>query len=143
MLVSIENQMCIAGKGRFGTFLADISGFYCEFHYKCYNKHIVYLHDPAAMLAVLRKELFQWEQGPALVSCEGPMRGKTLVDCALLHAELSLQNDFTTRCYCTHSCMHTQNHVRLSSWLVLFIFHNCLRKPVLCLILIARTAICS
>ena len=77
--------MCAAGKGRYGTFLADISEFYCDFHHKCYGKHLVYMHDPAAMLAVIRKDLFEWEKGPALVAVNGPMRGKTLVDCAPLH----------------------------------------------------------
>ena len=74
--------LCRTGKGKYGTFLADISEFYCDFHHKCYGKHLVYMHDPVAMLAVVRKDLFEWEKGPALVAVDGPMRGKTLVDCA-------------------------------------------------------------
>jgi inosine-uridine nucleoside N-ribohydrolase len=73
-----------AGKGRFGTFLSDISQFYADFHVKCYSKDIVYMHDPAAMLAVIRKDLFEWQKGPAIVSVDGIMRGKTLIDCVLL-----------------------------------------------------------
>jgi hypothetical protein len=87
--ITIEQQnghvlSACAGQGRYGSFLSDISQFYMDFHHKCYGKWHVHVHDPAALVATIRKDLFKWEQGPAIVGTEGPLRGKTLVDCAAL-----------------------------------------------------------
>ena len=69
-----------AGQGRHGTFLATISEFYRAYHQSFYGQDKVFLHDPTAMLAVARKDLFEWADAAVVVCTEGPLRGKTLAD---------------------------------------------------------------
>lgn len=69
-----------AGKGHFGSFLADISQFYLAYHTEYYGRDSVYLHDPTALLGVARKDLFEWQQGAVVVGLEGTLRGKTLAN---------------------------------------------------------------
>lgn len=69
-----------AGQGRHGTFLSKISHFYLQYHKECYGQDKVFLHDPAAMLAVARQDLFEWVEGAVVIGLEGPLRGKTVAD---------------------------------------------------------------
>lgn len=40
----------------------------------------IHLHDPTALVAVLRPELFTWHSGAVRVAVEGVTRGQTVVD---------------------------------------------------------------
>jgi inosine-uridine nucleoside N-ribohydrolase len=71
-----------AGKGRYGSFLSDISQFYLAYHQEYYGKDKVFLHDPTALLGVTRKDLFEWAEGAVVVAVEGHLRGNTLADSA-------------------------------------------------------------
>ena len=73
-----------AGKGAHGTFLAAISDFYLRYHRSFYGMEAVYLHDPCALVAAVRPELFTWHEGAVVVAETGALRGKTLLDGALL-----------------------------------------------------------
>jgi hypothetical protein len=76
----LEKRRSIAGKGKHGTFLADISKFYLEYHQSVYNRDLVFLHDPCALVAAVKPELFTWKAGAVVVGLQGPLRGKTLLD---------------------------------------------------------------
>jgi uridine nucleosidase len=60
--------------------LADISKFYLEYHQSVYSKDLVFLHDPCALVAAVKPELFEWKAGAVVVGQQGPLRGKTLLD---------------------------------------------------------------
>ncbi|RMZ53177.1 hypothetical protein APUTEX25_005166 [Auxenochlorella protothecoides] len=74
----------LQGVGRHGSFLSAISQFYLSYHkhvgLSSYGMDAVFVHDAAALSAVLRPELFQWHAGAVLVDTEGAFRGHTLVD---------------------------------------------------------------
>ena len=40
----------------------------------------MYVHDPAALMAVVRPDLFTWKQGAVRVVTEGLARGLTIAD---------------------------------------------------------------
>jgi hypothetical protein len=40
----------------------------------------LYLKDPAALVAAIRKDLCKWKQGTAITGKEGPLQGTSLVD---------------------------------------------------------------
>jgi len=40
----------------------------------------VYVHDAAALAAVIQPSLFEWQRGKVLVVSEGPARGRTVLD---------------------------------------------------------------
>jgi hypothetical protein len=79
---NMNGSLCLlhVGKGRHGSFLADISKFYLEYHQSTYNKDLVYLHDPCALVAAVRPELFEWKTGAVVIGQDGPLRGKTVLD---------------------------------------------------------------
>lgn len=79
-----------AGKGRFGSFLAEISEYYLQYHRQYYDADKVFLHDPTAMLAVVRKDLFEWLPAAVVVGCEGHLRGKTVANSAHLRGSAAL-----------------------------------------------------
>lgn len=68
------------GRGRFGTLLADMSKFYLQFYTETYNREAIIVHDPTALAAVLRPDLFTWRRGAIRVCTEGIARGHTIVD---------------------------------------------------------------
>lgn len=70
----------LRGQGQHGTFVADMSRFYLDFHRKYYAMDAIHLHDPTALVAVLRPELFTWHSGAVRVAVEGVTRGQTVVD---------------------------------------------------------------
>ncbi|KXZ52034.1 hypothetical protein GPECTOR_10g1057 [Gonium pectorale] len=70
----------LKGRGRFGSFVRDISQFYLGFHKEWYDLDGIMLHDPTAMAAVLRPELFEWRSGAVRVACEGVTKGHTVMD---------------------------------------------------------------
>lgn len=45
-----------------------------------YDMNAVFVHDAAALAAVVRPDLFKWETGKVLVVSEGPVKGKTVMD---------------------------------------------------------------
>ena len=75
-----------AGKGKYGTFISQISKYYLAYHKEYYSRDMVFLHDPTALLGVARKDLFQWVEGAVVVGLEGFLRGKTMADSAPLTA---------------------------------------------------------
>lgn len=45
-----------------------------------YDIDAIMLHDPSAMAAVLRADLFEWQEGAVRVACEGVTKGQTVMD---------------------------------------------------------------
>lgn len=66
-------------EGRFGAYLARACMFYLEYHKKAYNMSAVYLHDPAALVAVFCPELFTYVEGVVRVQVEGITKGIALL----------------------------------------------------------------
>lgn len=75
----IKGSMC-AGKGKHGTFLSEITQFYLNYHKSFYGADKIYVHDPTAFVACIRKDLYTWKQGAVVVATEGALRGKTVMD---------------------------------------------------------------
>ncbi|GLI70335.1 hypothetical protein VaNZ11_015291 [Volvox africanus] len=48
-----------------------------------YDMDAIMLHDPTAMIAVLRPDLFEWRAGAVRVACEGVMKGQTVMDASV------------------------------------------------------------
>ena len=70
----------VQGKGKHGTFLHAITQFYLKYHRKMYGMDAVFVHDAAALAAVIKPELFDWHEGKVVVVSEGPAKGKTILD---------------------------------------------------------------
>lgn len=70
----------IKGKGKYGSFLHSITQFYLDYHRRMYAMNAVYVHDAAALAAVIEPQLFDWHQGKVLVVADGPAKGKTILD---------------------------------------------------------------
>eukprot|EP00892_Ulva_mutabilis_P009664 jgi/Ulvmu1/706/UM010_0078.1 len=70
----------LKGQGKYGTFLSEITQFYLRYHTSFYGTEQVFVHDPTAFVACIRKEFFQWKQGAIVVAAEGALRGKALMD---------------------------------------------------------------
>ena len=69
----------IAGKGKHGTFLHDITQFYLGYHRRMYGMDAVFVHDAAALAAVVQPEMFEWCDGKVVVVADGPAKGKTIL----------------------------------------------------------------
>ncbi|PNW82034.1 hypothetical protein CHLRE_06g271050v5 [Chlamydomonas reinhardtii] len=78
--MSGEELEDLKGRGKYGTFVRDISQFYLGFHREWHDVDAIYLHDPTAMVAVLRPELFSWQRGAVRVATDGVTRGQTVMD---------------------------------------------------------------
>jgi uridine nucleosidase len=63
-----------------GRFVYDISQFYLNYHKEAYGMDGIFLHDAAALVAVIRPELFDWKPGKVVVIEDGPARGMTVMD---------------------------------------------------------------
>ena len=70
----------IKGRGKHGTFLHSITQFYLQYHRTMYGMEAVFVHDAAALAAVIAPELFEWRDGKVVVVTEGPNKGKTVMD---------------------------------------------------------------
>ncbi|KAL4440556.1 hypothetical protein ABPG75_003557 [Micractinium tetrahymenae] len=70
----------LQGRGRHGTFLRSISQFYLGYHRRVYDMEAVYVHDTAALAAVVDPALFDWEEGGVVVVTDGPAKGRTIRD---------------------------------------------------------------
>ncbi|KAG2502004.1 hypothetical protein HYH03_000500 [Edaphochlamys debaryana] len=70
----------LRGRGPHGSFVADISRFYLGYHREWYGMDAIFLHDPTAMAAVLRPDLFEWRRGAVRVASEGVTKGQTVLD---------------------------------------------------------------
>lgn len=70
----------VKGQGRHGTFLHSITQFYLQYHKKMYGMDAVFVHDAAALAAVIKPELFDWHPGKVVVVPHGAAKGKTLLD---------------------------------------------------------------
>jgi len=66
--------------GKIGKYVKDISQFYQDFHKRVYNVNGLMLHDPTALMAVIRPDLFFWKRGAIRVCCEGILKGMTVLD---------------------------------------------------------------
>ncbi len=65
---------------RVGGFLADISEFYSLFYEGVLGRRACLMHDPAALIAVSERALFDFTSVPLTVICEGAQLGRTLAD---------------------------------------------------------------
>ncbi|EIE27835.1 hypothetical protein COCSUDRAFT_83455 [Coccomyxa subellipsoidea C-169] len=70
-------------RGRFGTFLSEITAFYLKYHKDSYDMDSVYVHDPSALAAVLQPALFTWRFGQVRVLTESVATGMTVMDVGL------------------------------------------------------------
>ena len=62
-------------------FLARAVSFYMSYHKSAYGLDGMFLHDPAAFVAVLAPHLFTWGSGPVVVTTgDGPTKGATIMD---------------------------------------------------------------
>lgn len=85
--------------GRFGEYVWSICQFYKSYHQRVMGLDGIYLHDPTALVACLRPELFTWTEGAVRVSCEeGLARGKTFLDTGA--KQWALQNAWSGRPKC-------------------------------------------
>lgn len=66
--------------GKIGEYCSAISQFYKNFHHEAYNCNGLMLHDPTALVAIFRPELFWFKRGAVVVGCEGALRGQTVMD---------------------------------------------------------------
>lgn len=55
--------------GVFGPYVWKIAQFYKAFHLRTVGLDGIYLHDPTALLAAFRPELFTWTDGKARTDC--------------------------------------------------------------------------
>ncbi|GIL67298.1 hypothetical protein Vafri_20727, partial [Volvox africanus] len=78
-----EQLLAMHGMGKYGTFVSKISQFYLNFHREWYDMDAIMLHDPTAMVAVLRPDLFEWRTGAVRVACEGVTKGQTVMDASV------------------------------------------------------------
>lgn len=62
----------------YGDFIYQISRFYSDFHKQSVGLDGFYVHDSSAVAYVLAPELFNVQQGPIRVVCEGPAIGMSL-----------------------------------------------------------------
>ena len=60
--------------GRFGEYVWRITQFYKAFHQRTVGMDGIYLHDPTALVAAFKPELFTWQDGKARC-CAGPESG--------------------------------------------------------------------
>ena len=79
-LMSTSAIESVKGQGRFGTFLHAITQFYLQYHQKMYGMDSVFVHDAAALAAVIKPEFFEWHPGKVVVVAHGAAKGKTLLD---------------------------------------------------------------
>ncbi len=63
-----------------GGFLHHISQFYMDFYQSRRGERACALHDPAAVIAAIRPDLFELTAAPLCVALEGDEAGKTYVD---------------------------------------------------------------
>ncbi|MBW3624560.1 MAG: nucleoside hydrolase [Armatimonadetes bacterium] len=70
-----------AGEGPLSRFLLDCTAATMEFHLEAHGFEGLHLHDPVAVLAAERPDLFTFERLPVQVECRGEYtRGMTLAD---------------------------------------------------------------
>lgn len=79
-VLTASDLASLKGKGRFGSFCHDITRFYHAFHRENAGLDGIYLHDPSALVSLLRPELFRWAQGPCVVVTQGPGKGHAIFD---------------------------------------------------------------
>ena len=63
---------------KIGTFLEETVGFYIDFYETVVGERVCLMHDPAAVLSITRSDLFDYEDVPIEVICEGEEVGRTL-----------------------------------------------------------------
>jgi inosine-uridine nucleoside N-ribohydrolase len=67
--------------GRIGAFVADLHGFYAQFHHTVYGWDGAPVHDAVAVAHVLRGDLVRTEQRNVEIDLGSPLcRGRTVVD---------------------------------------------------------------
>lgn len=62
-----------------GGFLNDAAQFYFQFHRKVDGIHGCHMHDPSAVISVVKPDLFAVDRKPVAVIVEGEQVGKTFV----------------------------------------------------------------
>ncbi|MGB0507793.1 MAG: nucleoside hydrolase [Pikeienuella sp.] len=62
-----------------GQFLDRIGQFYLKFYEERTGDRRCRLHDPAAVIAAVRPDLFTWEEAPLTARIEGERKGETVV----------------------------------------------------------------
>jgi len=79
----------MARNQRFGHFLYTITRFYEEFHREVENvTGGFYVHDPSAVVYLIKPEIFEVKEGPVRVVCEGIAIGQTIMAAYDYHFEL-------------------------------------------------------
>ncbi|MEM0977766.1 MAG: nucleoside hydrolase [Pseudomonadota bacterium] len=63
---------------RHGGFLNQMFPYYAGFYLKAYGLNGVMMHDPSAVIACIRPELFSYELSPLTVTKDGDAMGETL-----------------------------------------------------------------
>lgn len=78
-----------------GGFLNEAAQFYFRFHEKHDGFYGCHMHDPTAVISIVRPDLFALEQGPLDVVVEGEMSGQTvkLADTSRPSANLCMDVD--------------------------------------------------
>ena len=60
-----------------GSFLAEIADFYIDFYKGRLAEEVCLMHDPAAVLSIVRPDLFDWKEVPIEVVTSGEEVGRT------------------------------------------------------------------
>ena len=61
-----------------GSFLAEIADFYIDFYHGRLGEEVCLMHDPAAVLSIVRPDFFDWKEVPIEVITSGAEIGRTL-----------------------------------------------------------------
>ncbi|MEO1066768.1 MAG: nucleoside hydrolase [Pseudomonadota bacterium] len=62
-----------------GGFLNEAVQFYFDFHEKVDGFHGCYMHDPTAVISIIRPDLFSFDEAPVGVIVEGERAGETVL----------------------------------------------------------------
>jgi pyrimidine-specific ribonucleoside hydrolase len=80
-MLSAERADALRETGRAGAVVADLHGFYRQFHEKVYGHSDTPVHDALAVAHVIKSEVITTEHLPVEIDVtQGPCRGRTVVD---------------------------------------------------------------
>jgi inosine-uridine nucleoside N-ribohydrolase len=80
-MLSAERADALRDKGRAGAVVADLHGFYRQFHERVYGHSDTPVHDALAVAHVIQPDVITIEPFPVEIDVtHGPCRGRTVVD---------------------------------------------------------------
>lgn len=80
-MLSAERADALRDTGRAGAVVADLHGFYRQFHQRVYGHSDTPVHDALAVAHVIKPEVITTEHLPVEIDVtQGPCRGRTVVD---------------------------------------------------------------